>query len=61
MATEGYAKADAYSCILTGEIVEDQIDPRYRQVKYMVFGEAENEGFPSFFSHSPKFLMEVPA
>lgn len=39
---EGYDETDAYNCILTGEIVEDQYDPRYRQIKYVVFGDARN-------------------
>lgn len=42
LAAEGYAETDAYSCILTGEIVEDQYDLRYQQVKYVVFGDARN-------------------
>ncbi|HMV47892.1 MAG TPA: DUF4258 domain-containing protein [Blastocatellia bacterium] len=42
LAAEGYSEIDAYNCILTGEIVEDQYDLRYRQVKYIVFGDARN-------------------
>lgn len=42
LEAEGYTKADAYSCILTGDIVEDQFDLRFRQVKYKVYGEAKN-------------------
>ena len=42
LADEGYLKADAYHCILTGEIVEDQYDLRYLQTKYIVFGDARN-------------------
>ena len=42
LAAEGYAETDAYNCILTGEIVEDQYDLRYRQVKYVIFGDAQN-------------------
>ena len=42
LAAESYSKADAYNCILTGEIVEDQYDVRYQQVKYNIFGDARN-------------------
>lgn len=42
MDAEGYAKADVYCCILTGEIIEDQYDLRYQQVKYIIFGDAQN-------------------
>lgn len=42
LADEGYLKADAYHCTLTGEIVEDQYDLRYLQTKYIVFGDARN-------------------
>lgn len=42
LAAEGYAETDAYHCILTGEIVEDQYDLRYWQVKYIIFGDARN-------------------
>lgn len=42
LADEGYLKADAYRCIMTGEIVEDQYDLRYLHTKYIVFGDACN-------------------
>ena len=42
LAAEGYDDLDAYNCILTGEIVEDQYDLRYRQVKFIVCGDARN-------------------
>lgn len=42
LAAEGYAETDAYNCILTGEIVEDQYDLRYQQIKYVIFGDARS-------------------
>ncbi len=42
LADEGYAEADAYHCILTGEIIEDQYDQAWRQTKYTIFGDARN-------------------
>ncbi len=35
---DGLTAADALNCILTGEIVEDQFDLRYKQVKYVIYG-----------------------
>jgi hypothetical protein len=34
--------ADAIHCILTGEIVEDQYDLRYRQTKYVIYGNTQS-------------------
>ena len=38
LANEGLIPADAIQCILTGEIVQDQYDPAYQQIKYIIFG-----------------------
>ena len=42
LADDDLAIADARHCLLTGEIVADQYDVRYRQVKYEFFGAALN-------------------
>lgn len=34
---------DAIHCILTGEIVKDQFDPDYQQMKYVIFGDSLDE------------------
>lgn len=34
--------ADAIHCILTGEITEDQYDPRYDQTKYVIYGDTRD-------------------
>jgi Domain of unknown function (DUF4258) len=41
---DGLQIADALHCILTGEIVEDQYDERYQQMKYVFYGDAKNGG-----------------
>lgn len=38
LALEGYFPVDAINCILTGEVIEDQFDPAYRQMKYVIYG-----------------------
>jgi hypothetical protein len=38
---DGFTADDALHCILTGEIVEDQFDLRYRQVKYIIYGDSQ--------------------
>ena len=30
---------DAVNCILTGEIIKDQFDLRYQQIKYVIYGD----------------------
>ena len=38
LANEGFVPHDAVNCILTGEIVGDQFDPDYQQLKYLIYG-----------------------
>ena len=39
LARDRLSLDDAIHCILTGEIVEDQYDPAYQQLKYTVYGD----------------------
>lgn len=36
---EGMATDDAEHCIMAGEIVGDQYDPRYQHMKYVIYGD----------------------
>jgi Domain of unknown function (DUF4258) len=36
---ENLATDDAEHCIMTGEIVDNQYDPRYQNVKYVIYGD----------------------
>jgi len=40
LRADGLKVEDAFNCILTGEIVKDQFDARYQQVKYVIYGDS---------------------
>lgn len=42
LSNDNLSTDDAINCILTGEIVEDQFDVDFQQLKYVIFGEAIN-------------------
>lgn len=39
LAMDDLSPQDAGNCILTGEIIEDQYDELYGEVKYMIYGD----------------------
>ncbi|MFN0110653.1 MAG: DUF4258 domain-containing protein [Blastocatellia bacterium] len=40
LAKDHLSPDDAVNCILTGEIVRDQYDPVYQQLKYIIYGDS---------------------
>lgn len=40
LALDYLSPDDAVNCILTGEIVRDQYDPKYKQLKYVIYGDS---------------------
>ncbi|MBL8189408.1 MAG: DUF4258 domain-containing protein [Acidobacteria bacterium] len=40
LALDHLSPDDAVNCILTGEIVRDQYDPKYQQMKYVIYGDS---------------------
>ena len=60
LEADGLQKADAFHCILTGEIVEDQYDERYQQTKYVIYGDATNGdeiGLIARWDHLPGIVV----
>jgi Domain of unknown function (DUF4258) len=39
LSKDDLAPKDAINCILTGEIIKDQYDDRYGDVKYVIYGD----------------------
>jgi Domain of unknown function (DUF4258) len=57
---DGLLIADALHCILTGEIVEDQYDQRYRQIKYVFYGDTlkgDEMGLIARWDHPPGVVV----
>lgn len=57
---ESLNAVDATHCILTGEIVEDQYDPRYDQTKYVIYGDTQDGaemGLIARWDHPPGVVV----
>src|SRR5215468_10970770 len=42
MSNDDLSPDDVINCILTGEIVEDQFDPCYQQMKFVIWGDSHD-------------------
>jgi hypothetical protein len=60
MEEDSLTAADAIHCILTGEIVEDQYDLRYDQMKYVIYGDTQDGaemGLIARWGHPPGVVV----